>query len=112
MANLLDLMGEADRERMLEAYKKRTEKGRDAQISPEIYLICEFATYFGWDGLQAIRKNEITLEEVYTLLEGMRKVRSSRLADLARVGVFSVSTPLSKHPKANYREGIKNIQGE
>ncbi len=112
MANLLDLMGEADRSRMLDAYKKRIEKGKDTKIPPETYLMCEFATYFGWEGLQAIRNNDITLEEVYVLLEGMRKVRSRHLAELAKVGVFSVSTPLSKHPKAAFREGVKRIQGE
>lgn len=112
MANLLDLMGEADRLRMLDAYKKRIEKGKDTKIPPETYLMCEFATYFGWEGLQAIRNNDITLEEVYVLLEGMRKVRSKHLAELAKVGVFSVSTPLSKHPQSAYREGVKKIQGE
>lgn len=112
MANLLDLMNDVDRSRMLDAYKKRVEKGKDAKVPPETYLMCEFATYFGWDGLQAIRNNDITLEEVYVLLEGMRKVRSKRLAELATIGVFSVSTPLSKHPRSGYREGIKKIQGE
>lgn len=112
MANLLDLMSAGERKKMLDAYKKRTEKGRETKVPPELYLTCEFATFFGWEGLQAIRKNEITLEEVYSLLEGMRKVRSRQLSELARVGVFSVSTPLAKNPKASFTEGIKKIQGE
>lgn len=109
MANLLDLMTPDERRKMLDAYKKRTERGRDAKVSPETYLACEFATYFGWEGLQAIRKDEISLEEVYVYLEGMRKVRANHLAELARVGVLSVSTPLSKHPKTTFREGVKKI---
>ena len=109
MANILDLMTAEERTKMLDAYKKRTEKGHDAKVSPETYLACEFATYFGWEGLQAIRNDEISLEEVYVYLEGMRKVRTRHLMDLARIGVLSVSTPLSKHPKTTFKEGIKQI---
>lgn len=112
MANLLDLMSSDERKRMLAAYKKRTEKGKDAKVPPELYLTCEFATYFGWEGLKAIRNNEISLEEVYSLLEGMRKVRSTHLVELAKVGVLSVSTTLSKHPKTTYAEGAKSLRGE
>lgn len=112
MANILDLMSDTERKQMLDAYKKRTQKGQNAKVPPELYLTCEFATYFGWEGLQAIRENKISLEEVYTLLDGMRKVRSNQLADLAKVGVFSISTPFAKNPKSAYREGIKKIQGE
>jgi len=110
MTNVLDLMTKKDRDAMMARYKRRMEKrdnGEDNRISSEIYIVAEFGYYFGWLGIAAIRNNEITIEEVFGLLEGARKVWYSKLVDQARAQQVSTASVLAKSPNTAFKRGIK-----
>lgn len=109
MANLLDLMSEKDRAKALERFRKRTEDTEiGVKVTPSIYLTAEFGYYFGWEGVEAIRKNEIQLEEVHALLEGARKVWYHKLVEQSKAMTTAVATPLAgKRANKTYKDGMK-----
>lgn len=108
MANLLDLMSKDDRELMLSRFRERTaNKGYDNRISSEIYLVAEFGYYFGWEAVNAVRHNEVTIEEMYSLLEGARKVWYQKLVEQGKITTTAVATPFSKHPQQTFKQGMK-----
>lgn len=94
MPNLLDLMPKEERDKAIARAQKRLQH-RQAQkgikISPEVYMTCEFGYYYGWTAIEAIRNNEITLEEVSVLLEGARKVWYTKLVETGGVNMVSGS---------------------
>jgi hypothetical protein len=107
--NLLDLMSEKDRALMLERYKRRMEGGDPGsdRISREMYLLAEFSYYLGYGGVEAVRENKITLEEMYALLEGLRKVWYVKLVEQARAQQVSTGSVLAKSPNTAFSKGIK-----
>ncbi|WP_455677848.1 hypothetical protein [Sharpea azabuensis] len=108
MSNLLDLMSQSDREKMLARYHERTAKrDTDNKISTEVYLLAEFGYYFGWEAIQAVRHDDITIEEMFSLLEGARKVWYQKLVENARAMTISVASPLSKNGTKTFKEGMK-----
>lgn len=110
MANLLSLMTPEDREKVESRFKARMEKNEVAAenlVSSEVYIVSEFGYYFGWAGIEAIRKNEITLEEAYALLEGARKVWYTKLLEESRSRSTSVGAVLSKNGNKVYKDGMK-----
>lgn len=122
--NLLDLMSSEERERALERGRKRQErrkarKGLD--ISPEIFDICEFGYYFGWDALLAVRRgytvapgtNEkelLSMDEVQILLEGARKVWYTKLLESARTNMASITSAFSNEPRRSLETQLKTVQ--
>ena len=113
--NLLDLMTPEHREQAIERFKKRMEKReRDGnKVTSEIYLISEFGFYFGWDGIRAIRSNEITMREVFVLLEGARKVwyaKNLEINNMRRIANEAANPFAKKGNKISvYREGTKQF---
>ena len=113
VGNILDMMTPEHREQAIARFKKRMQKREreENRVTSEIYLIAEFGFYYGWEGVRAIRNNEITLKEVFVLLEGARKVWYSKqveINNLRRVAVDS-SNPLAKKSSKlmNYEKGIQ-----
>lgn len=113
VGNLLDMMTPEHRQQALARFNRRMAK-RDEEknrISNEMYIVAEFGYYFGWDAVQAIRNNEITLEEVFALTEGARKVWYSKLVEtgnVMRVATDS-SNPLAKKAQKQkaFRSGME-----
>lgn len=103
--SLLDLMPKEEAAKAIERGQRRMENSKSKKglaISPEVFLVSEFGYYFGWEAVLAIRrgytvvpitgeKEVLTLDEAQVLLEGARKVWSSKLAEQAHAGVISNS---------------------
>ena len=113
--NLLDLMTPEHREQAISRFRKRMEKREHDgnKVTNEIYLISEFGFYYGWDGIKAIRNNEITMKEVFILLEGARKVwyaKNLEINNMRRIA-NEASNPFAK--KSNkisiYDKGTKQF---
>jgi hypothetical protein len=104
--SILDLMKPEEREKALKRAEKRrgNDKRNNVKVSPEVYLIAEFGYFYGWDAIQAIRKNEIALDEVEVLLEGARKVWWAKLVDTG--GVYSVAGSY-KSQNPSYESAMK-----
>ena len=115
VVNLLDLMSEDEKKRALERFKSRmekTDKFARNRINNEVYLIAEFGSYYGWDGVMAIRNNEITLEEVYLYLEASRKVEYARLVErtnATRIAMESANPFAKPNEKTKfYKDSMKS----
>lgn len=110
--NLLDLMSAEDREKAISRFKERTAR-REAEynkISSEVYIVAEFGFFYGWEGIQAIRRNEISLQEAYVLLEAARKVYYKQLLDQGRMTTTAVAANLAgKQGNRVYRDGMKDF---
>lgn len=123
MPNLLDLMSPEDRQKAIERGKRRLEKNsqKNGSVSPEIYIISEFGYYFGWAGIEAIkrgyiesrndkgeiRKTPFTLEEVMVLLEGARKVWYSKLIETGHTNLVANGAAQAKSPGASFNKGVE-----
>lgn len=100
VGNILDMMTPEHKAQAISRFKKRMEKreNEENRVTSEIYLMSEFGYYYGWEGIQAIRNNEITLDEVFVLLEGARKVwyaKRLEINNMTRVAIDS-SNPFGK----------------
>lgn len=109
MPNLLELMKPEDREKAVARFKKRMEgtEKYDNRVPTEMYLLAEFGYYFGWQAVKDIKDNLYTLEEVYPLLEGARKVWYSKLVEQARASQISTASVMAKSPNQAFKKGIK-----
>lgn len=109
--NLLDMMRKEDREAMQNRYKARTKNnGTQNKISNEMYLLAEFGLMYGWDAVQSVRRNEITFEEMFALLEAGRKVRKKTMKDEGRVSTASIVTAFSKNPSSTFEKGTQFLE--
>lgn len=94
--NLLDLMTEEERKRVKARAHKRRERGVvDVEISPEIYMVAEFGYYYGWQAVQAVRNNEISLTEMYALNEAARKVWYNKLVENSRASMVATASAMA-----------------
>jgi len=83
--SILDKMPIEEKNRYIEKTKRRLSRNtnKSSSVSPEVYLYSEFGYYFGWPGIRAMKRNEITLEEAVALIEGCKKVWASKMVDYA-----------------------------
>lgn len=72
-----------------------------------MYVVAEFGYYFGYDGIRAIKNNEISLEEVHILLAAARKVWYSKVVDQSHGGLVAGIAAGSKNPSSSFN---KNMQ--
>jgi len=107
--SLLDLMSESDRKKSLKNAKKRNQEIKYHNVSPEIYVVAEFGYYFGYDGIRAIKNNEITLDEVYILLAAARKVWYSKVVDTSHGAVVANVAAKSKSPSNTFSKGMSTF---
>ena len=105
--NLLDLLSEEDKGKALKRNRQRRVSKSLQEINPEIYLVAEFGYYFGYDGIRAIKNNEITLDEVRALIIGARKVWYSRVVDSATGSLAATGAVNSKKPAETFGKIIK-----
>jgi hypothetical protein len=122
--SLLDLMTPEEREKALERGKKRQERRRTRKgldISPEIFDVCEFGYYFGWEAVMAVRRgytvapgtNEkelLSKEEVQILLEGARKVWYTKLLETASTNMASTTSAFSNTPRESLEAQLKAVK--
>lgn len=109
--NLLDLMRPDDRKKMLVRYKERTaQKNINNKISSEMYLLAEFGQMYGWEAIMSIKKDEITGEEMFALLEAGRKVLANRAIEHGVTTSVAIGSQFSKHPNTVFDRGMKEFK--
>jgi len=124
--NLLDIMNEEDRQKSIDAYKRRmagdTSYRKSQKIAPEAYLIAELGYYYGWAAIEAAKRGYVekydesgnrkqillTMEEVCVLVEAARKVWYSKVLDQSRGTLVATGSALSKQPAKNFEKGMNN----
>lgn len=99
-------------EEQLEKVARRKAQEEASKVSPEWRLLAEFGYYFGWEGIQAVRNNEIDLETFNNLLGGARKAWASQVVDLATMTYTSVGATNVKKPLEFMRKGLKQFYNE
>lgn len=121
--SILDMMPPEEREKALERSKKRMERSKARKgldISPEIFELCEFGYYFGWEALMAVRrgytiepvtgnKELLSMDEVQVILEGARKVWYTKLKDSASTNMVSIMSALSKTPGQTLENQLQTL---
>ena len=106
LISILDKMPIEEKNRYIEKTRRRLSRNtsKASSVSPEVFLIAEFGYYFGWSGVQAIRHNEILLEEVVALLDGAKKVWASKMVDYAHSTMIGNSF---KTQATNFNDAVK-----
>ena len=110
MASILDLLNEEERAQVSRRFNKRMlrrRKERNDRITPEIYLLAEFGYYLGYDAIRDVRENRISIEEMYAILEGCRKVWYSKLVETTQGTSIAVGTAFSKNAKQDFVKAMK-----
>lgn len=102
-------MSESDRKKSLANAKKRNAQVAYHSISPEMYITAEFGYYFGYDGIRAIKNNEITLDEVHVLLASARKVWYSKVVDSSHGVVVANVAAQSKNVSSTFSKGMNTF---
>ncbi|MBF1220675.1 MAG: hypothetical protein HXM25_03095 [Haemophilus parainfluenzae] len=110
MQNILDLLSDEERAKVKARYQSRMKRRRNTKedrVSPEIYLIAEFGYYLGYEAIKDVRENKISLEDMFALLEGCRKVWYSRLIESSQGSMVAHSSSLSKDPVEAFKKGME-----
>lgn len=112
--NLLDMMTPEEQKKMLDRFKERTGQKEDSEgvkVNPQIYLVAEFGYYYGWQGIKAVRENDITFDEMFALLEGARKVWYKKITEQNHIITTAIASALAKKGEGQkiYREGMSKI---
>lgn len=76
--------------------------------APWLYL-AEFGYYYGWQGIEAIRNNEITKAEADKLLSGARKVWSMKVYDYATANLIGSASANSKKPSQTFKKLTQDL---
>lgn len=105
--SLLDLMPKDEAEKAIERGKKRMQSSRGKDISPEMFVLAEFGYYFGWNAIQAVKNDEITLKEVLALIEGAKKVWFSKVIDQSHGTAVANSAVHAKDPTGAFNSGMQ-----
>lgn len=84
-------------------------KNEATKVDENWLFIAEFGFYYGWDGIQAILNNEITMDVANTLLAGARKVWSGRLYDHSMASFIGASSAQAKKPNQIFKKATRDI---
>lgn len=103
-------MSEDDKKKVLKRYSDSVSRTRNEneKISNEIFMLSKFGYYYGWAAVMAVRNNEITLEEMFALLEGAEKVHFIKLVENARTDFIATASAMaSKDGAVHFEKGMK-----
>lgn len=108
------MMTPEEQKKMLDRFKERTGQKEDSEgvkVNPQIYLVAEFGYYYGWQGIKAVRENDITFDEMFALLEGARKVWYKKITEQNHIITTAIASALAKKGEGQriYREGMGKI---
>lgn len=77
-------------------------------IDPEWQFLAEFGYYYGYEGIRAIRNNEIPLEEAQALLLAAHKRWNRKVIDIANATYVASAAAQSKKGKSIMKKGLEN----
>lgn len=86
--------------------RARNEK---TKINSSWLFLAEFGYYFGYEGIKAIKDNDLTMEEADMLLGGARKVWSGQLYDNASATLIATASAHSKKPSATFKKATSAL---
>lgn len=84
-------------------------RNESIKVDENWLFVAEFGIYFGWAGVQAVRNNEITMQEANMLLGGARKVSSKQLYDNAYASLIGAGSAQSKKPNEVFKKATRDI---
>lgn len=100
---------EISQEDLLKIQRSKSLKEKKAKVNDVWLYIAEFGYYFGWEGVMAIRNNEIPLEEADLLLLGARKVWSGKLYDHMSASFIGTVSANSRKPVKTFKSATREI---
>lgn len=110
--NLLDLMPPEQKQRFIDRYKERItpdESKGEIRVSPEIFLLSELGFYYGWDAIEAVRRDEICMNEVFALVEGAKRVYHSNVLKQTHSRMSAIKTVNSDDPQGVFNKTMKRF---
>lgn len=93
----------------LDKVAERKQKAEATKITPEWRLLAEFGYYYGYEGIKAVRENEIEIEAFNDLLAGARKVWAGKVLDLSTSIYTAVAATKSKKPNNVFNSGLERF---
>lgn len=85
------------------------QRAEGVKVDSEWLFIAEFGYYYGWEGVQAILKNEISFAEANMLLQGAIKVWYGKLVQMGRVTYTANAASQSKNGHLKLEKGLKEF---
>lgn len=124
MPNLIDLLSEQDKEKVLKWEKEKMSPKHETEIPPEIYIVAEAGHFWGWPAIEAIKRGyiesedtagkrvkvPITTAEIIALCKAERKLRYRELIDNGDMQVRANISSTSKKPSKTFEENIKGYK--
>lgn len=126
MANLYDLLSDADKAKVDSWQVERMNPKREPDIPPELYTIAEAGYYWGWAAIEAIMRGYVektndkgepekiilTMKDVIALCRAAKKVEYRSMLENGRISTAANIAGASKEPEKSWRENTKYYQKE
>lgn len=81
----------------------------EIDVDPEWMALVEFARVFGWDAYLAVKRDELTMEEMATLLQASRKLDYLRQVEMSQAVFIAIASANSKNPATTFKKLIQGI---
>jgi hypothetical protein len=95
-------------EDLAKVYRARN-RSEKSKVNSSWLLMAEFGYYFGWQGIQSIRNNEITLDEAEMLIIGARKIWRGQVYDHSSAVLIGSSSASSKKPGQTFKKLTREL---
>jgi hypothetical protein len=108
--NLLDLMTDADRAKVNKRVLKEDSIKSDG-ITKEWFKLAELGFYFGWEAIQAVLDDVITLNQANLLIDGAIKIHNTHIYDMATATLAGSSSQAGAFNKLMkpYKDSMKDV---
>ena len=94
----------------LEKVSKAKARHKGAEVDSNWLFVAEFGYYYGWQGVQAILNNEITMDQANVLMQGAIKVWYGKLVQQAETTHIAMVASRSKKGKEILKKGLENFR--
>lgn len=108
--NLYDLMTPEQREEAREFVESRQKKVVDDGITLEQYMTAELGSYYGWEAVQSVKRQEITLDEMVMYILAARKVWYNQVLDASWGQLIAFNSAQAADPTAAYEKGMESFR--
>jgi len=94
----------------IKSYQASTEGAH--KVDREWLLLAEFASEYGWQAYLDVKhdvRDNVTLQEMLTLIEAKRIINSMRLYDSAHAAFIGAASSRAKKPGSAFKRATKDI---
>jgi hypothetical protein len=92
--------------------QERAKQREQNALDEEWVAIAEFGMYFGWDGVQAVLKDEITSAEMEVLLKSARKIVTRDVYKQAESTFIAMISANQKDAVSAFKQNTKSYLKE